>query len=98
VLYLLYHGGRSLAYWLHNTTSPPKAYAARVINKRTQTSGWSGSQFGHIDTYYFVTFEFRNGERREYEVSGQEFGMLVEGDEGQVTAKGTRYEYFDRAA
>ena len=98
VMVALYRGARWLLLWLHNSASAPISYPARVVHKRTETSGWSGHDWGRIDTYYFVTSEFRSGERREYEVSGEEFGTLVEGDAGHVTAKGTRYEYFERAA
>ncbi|MCD7839604.1 MAG: DUF2500 domain-containing protein [Erysipelotrichaceae bacterium] len=42
-------------------------------------------------TYYYVTFELSSGDRMEFSVKGREYGMLVEGDKGQLTFQGTRY-------
>lgn len=47
-------------------------------------------------TTYYVTFEVKSGNRIELIVSGQEFGMLVEGDCGELTFQGTRYKAFER--
>ena len=101
IVVVLYRGVKSLLIWLKNSMSPAKSYPARVLGKRTETSGqvgYYGSNYGSVDTYYFITFEFKNGERREYEVSGEEFGLVLEGDQGWVTAKGSRYEHFEREA
>lgn len=97
----IFRVGRSLVIGIRNSLSQPKSYGAQVISKRTETSGRAapfGTIYGgYVETYYFVTFEFKNGARKEYEVSGEEFGMTVVGDQGELTAKGSRYEYFDRA-
>jgi hypothetical protein len=96
-----YRAVQSLVIGLQNSASPAKSYPARVVGKRTETSGhvgYFGSNYDSVDTYYFVTFEFKNGARREYEVSGEEFGLVLEGDQGFVTAKGSRYEHFEREA
>lgn len=101
ILVVLYRGGKSMLIWLKNSTSPAKSYPARVLGKRTETSGqvgYYGGSYGSVETYYFITFEFKNGERREYQVSGEEFGLAIEGDQGFVTAKGSRYEHFERKA
>jgi hypothetical protein len=96
-----YRAGRSTVIGIRNSFSEAKSYPAQVVGKRTETSGRAapiGTYYGgYVDTYYFVTFEFKNGARREYEVSGEEFGLAVVGDQGQLTAKGSRYEYFERA-
>ena len=47
-------------------------------------------------TYYYVTFEVESGDRLEYQVSGEEYGLLVEGDQGKLTFQGTRYKGFVR--
>jgi Uncharacterized protein conserved in bacteria (DUF2199)/Protein of unknown function (DUF2500) len=36
------------------------------------------------------------GDRREFSISGNEYGMLAEGDEGRLTYQGTRYRGFER--
>ena len=37
-----------------------------------------------------------NGERKEFHVSGKEYGLLAEGDSGKLTFQGTRYKGFER--
>ncbi|MBB5172595.1 DUF2500 domain-containing protein [Texcoconibacillus texcoconensis] len=56
-----------------------------------------GVQLGpNHKTKYFVTFEFENGDRHEFKVKGNEYGMLTEGDVGHITFQGTRYKGFER--
>lgn len=45
---------------------------------------------------YYTTFEVQSGDRMEFKVSGKEYGMLVEGDKGNLIFQGTRYHGFDR--
>ena len=45
---------------------------------------------------YYVTFQVESGDRMEFEVSGTEYGMLAEGDSGELTFQGTRYLNFRR--
>lgn len=37
-----------------------------------------------------------SGDRMEFSVSGQEYGLLAEGDTGQLTFQGTRFLGFER--
>lgn len=48
-------------------------------------------------TDYFVTFEVESGERIEFKVSVTEYGILVEGDNGELAFQGTRYLGFTRS-
>jgi len=48
-------------------------------------------------TRYFVTFELENGKRLEFSVNDGEYGMLAEGDSGELTWQGTRYLGFERS-
>lgn len=43
-----------------------------------------------------MTFQVDSGDRIELSVSGSEYGVLAEGDKGQLTFQGTRYLTFDR--
>lgn len=86
---------RGFAQWTKNNASPVESGPARVAAKRTDTSGMSG---GRVWTSYYVAFELGSGERREFEVEGEEYGVLVEGDRGSLTHQGTRYKGFARAA
>lgn len=85
-----------------NDASPRLTVPASVVTKRTQV----GSTYHHntathtgntyYNTKYFVTFQFESGDRQELSVSPSEYGMLVEGDRGQLSLQGTRYLGFVR--
>jgi hypothetical protein len=69
-----------------------------VVAKRSQVSGSASPQHGgNTFTSYFSTFEFGDRERREFVVSGEQYGMLAEGDVGTLTYQGTRYHGFERS-
>ena len=87
--------GKSTAQWKKNNDSPRLNVAAKVVAKRNEIHRGAGEHH-HTYTHYFVTFEVNSGDRMELEVKGNEFGMLVEGDYGQLTFQGTRYLGFER--
>ena len=47
-------------------------------------------------TRYFATFELEDGSRLELGLKDAEYGMLAEGDQGQLSFQGTRYLGFER--
>ena len=47
-------------------------------------------------TTYYATFQVASGDRMELHVGGREYGMLAEGDFGELTFQGTRYLGFAR--
>ena len=51
---------------------------------------------GYNYTNYFVTFEVESGDRMEFEVTGEESGLMLEGDQGMLTLQGTRFLGFER--
>ena len=53
---------------------------AKIVEKRSYVR----SSF----TYYYTTFEFKTGDRIELRVPAERVGLLVEGDEGDVTFQG----------
>lgn len=81
-----------------NNHSPRLTVDAKVVAKRTNYHRSSGTNnhMGHAHTTYFVTFEVQSGDRMELNMSGTEYGMLVEGDFGDLTFQGTRYLGFQR--
>jgi hypothetical protein len=85
---------RGFAEWSRNNASPIESVSAKVVAKRTDTSGRMSG--GRVWTHYYVTFEMEGGERREFWVDGEDFGVLVEGDSGTLTHQGTRYKGFER--
>ena len=93
---------KGISQWNKNNHSPKLTVPAKVVAKRTNVShhrhstGASGMHHTTHSTTYYVTFQVESGDRMELHVAGQEFGLLVEGDEGKLTFQGTRYLKFER--
>ena len=92
-----------ISTWSRNNHSPRLTVSAQVVAKRTDVSYHRhGAAGDHADyhttsnTWYYVTFQVESGDRREFSVSGTEYGMLVEGDRGNLSFQGTRYLGFVR--
>ena len=108
VIFVLVVGGiiltvvRGIGTWSKNNASPRLTVSAEVATKRTDISRHrhhsSGTGMGHThtSTRYYVTFQVESGDRMELSVSGPEYGMLAEGDRGELTFQGTRYLSFER--
>ena len=91
---------RGIGQWNRNNNSPRLTVVATVVSKRTNVSHHHhGGDMHHssTSTTYYVTFQVESVDRMELHVSGQEFGMLVEGEVGMLTFQGTRYLGFQRA-
>ena len=94
------------ATWFKNNNSPRLTVSARIVAKRQNTTHNNQPNAGDISgahgfhtissTSYYVTFQVDSGDRMELSVSGSEYGVLAEGDKGQLTFQGTRYLTFDR--
>lgn len=92
---------KGLSTWNKNNNSPRLAVSAVVVTKRSDVSYHhhaNVNQTAHFDstTTYYVTFQVESGDRMEFSVSGREYGMLVEGDQGTLSFQGTRYLSFQR--
>lgn len=93
---------RGISQWNKNNHSPRLTVDATVVSKRTNISRHHHSggtnQMGHTSTSttYYVTFQVASGDRMELSMAGHEFGLLVEGDYGELTFQGTRYLGFFR--
>ena len=93
---------KGISQWNKNNHSPKLTVPAKVVAKRTNVShhnhnhGTTGMHHTTHSTTYYVTFQVESGDRMELHVAGQEFGLLVEGDEGKLTFQGTRYLNFER--
>lgn len=85
---------KGIAQWQYNNGQTVQSVEATVVTKRTSTSG--GGNDTSVSTWYHATFETPDGERREFGISGSEYGLLVEGDRGTLTFQGTRYKGFVR--
>ena len=93
---------KGIREWNKNNHSPRLTVPATVVAKRTNVShhhhnhGGTGMHHTTHSTTYYVTFQVESGDRMELHVAGHEFGMLIEGDRGDLTFQGTRYLGFER--
>ena len=87
---------RGIGQWSKNNNSPRLTVPATVVAKRPNVTRHRHDNHHHTSTTYYVTFQVDSGDRMELHVSGQEFGLLVEGDRGNLTFQGTRYLDFKR--
>lgn len=95
---LIFNIGKEIVQWSKNNRSPRLTVEAAVVAKRSEMrrhhdAHGAGS---HTRTKYYVTFQLAGGDRMELGLSGQEYGVLVEGDRGRLTFQGTRYLGFER--
>ncbi|SEO41616.1 Protein of unknown function [Amphibacillus marinus] len=95
---LIFSAARGFRQWNKNEKSPKLNVNAVVKSKRTDYVSFAGSHQhpGSAQTDYYVTFEFDSGDRSEFKLSGKQYGILSEGDTGQLTFQGTRYLSFNR--
>ena len=92
---------RGIGEWNKNNHSPRLTVEAEVVSRRMDVShrrhrGAGNHRHTHTSTHYYVTFQVASGDRMEFHVSGQEYGLLVEGDRGTLSFQGTRYLNFER--
>ncbi|AWV36682.1 hypothetical protein CD191_12245 [Paenibacillus odorifer] len=85
---------KSVRIWMSNNASPLIKANCTAVTKRTEV--WGGSGESRANTSYYVTFEFADGSRLELQVRDQDFGLIVEGDRGELLYQGTRFKRFNR--
>ena len=73
-----------------NNASPVLTVPAQVVAKRTEVRGENSR------TWYYSTFQVESGDRMEFEISGNEYGLLAEADLGLLTFQGSRFQNFER--
>ena len=88
---------------IKNNASPILNVEATLVAKRADVTGYNHA--GGVNgapmasstfTNYFATFEVASGDRIEFSMNAEEYGMLAERDVGQLTFQGTRYIGFER--
>lgn len=90
---------KGFSQWNKNNHSPRLTVPATIVAKRTNVSHHHHHNNMHHTTHsttYYVTFQVSSGDRMELSVTGQEYGLLVEGDRGNLSFQGTRYLGFER--
>ena len=85
---------QNIKQWNRNNHEPRLTVNATVVSKRNQYHRNGQNHVGH--TQYYVTFQVESGDRMEFMVSGGDYGMLVEGDRGNLFFQGDRYLGFER--
>ncbi len=84
-------------FFLKNTSrnrkSPQVSVPAKVLGKRTKHARHR-DHLGAV--YYYATFEVESGDRIEFYIPMNEYGLLFEGDEGILTFQGTQFKGFSR--
>ena len=93
---------KGISEWNKNNHSPRLTVPATIIAKRTNVSrhrhgGANSHHHYHTSTTYYVTLQVESGDRMEFHISGQEYGLLIEGDHGNLSFQGTRYLGFERS-
>jgi hypothetical protein len=94
ISFILFMVVKGLMTWSANNASPIQSRSCKVVAKRMQVSGGSGDS--SASTSYYATFEFEDRSRLELRVGRQQFGYIVEGDQGILTYQGTRFKEFSR--
>lgn len=91
---------KNITIWNKNNHSPQLTVFATLVSKRTlyrrHTNDMTGMHGHHTTSTYYVTFQFESGDRMEFSVDGSEYGLLAEGDTGNLCFQGTRYLSFKR--
>lgn len=92
---------RGISQWSRDNRAPRLTVGALVTAKRTNVSHHRHSGAGGVghttrSTTYYATFEVESGDRMELQLSGQDYGLLAEGDRGYLTFQGSRYLGFER--
>jgi len=82
-----------LRTWSRNNAAEVVSVPALIVAKRTNVSHSTDSS---SSTTYYITFELEDGERLEFRVRGEQYGLLVEGDSGTLVYQGTRLHNFQR--
>ena len=89
---------KNILTWHKNNNSPRLTVDAEVVTKRMSVSHHRHDNgINNYHTWYYVTFQVESGDRMELSVSGQEYGLLAEGDQGRLTFQGTRFISFERS-
>ncbi|NBI29452.1 DUF2500 domain-containing protein [Chengkuizengella marina] len=106
IIFIIVFGGiiftiiKVASQWNNNNKQPVLTVNAKVVSKRDEVSSRRRHNDDHVShrtsTTYYTTFEVESGDRMELQMSGEQFGILIEGDLGKLTFQGTRFKGFER--
>jgi len=84
------------AFYLFNLAQETVTRKVKVVGKRTSTTQGAGQH--SPQTSYLCTFEFEDGQRKEYNVGERQYALIAEGDRGELDTKGVLFWDFRRTA
>lgn len=88
---------REALSWNRNRQQPVLTVNSKIAARRTHLKQVHHEpEAPHTITVYYVTFEVESGDRLEFQLSGEDYGMCAEGDEGELTFRGTKFYSFER--
>lgn len=87
---------QGIRQWNKNNHSPRLTVPATIVTKRADVSHHHHDNAQMHHTTYYATFQMSSGDRMELLIPSQEYGILAEGDHGNLTFQGTRYLGFER--
>lgn len=96
---ILLSAGKGIMQWNRNNRQPLLTVDSRIVSKRSEVTHSrhpDDSMASRSRTSYYLTFEVESGDRMEFAVTGEEFGICAKGDEGRLSFQGTRYYRFER--
>ncbi|WP_136605867.1 DUF2500 domain-containing protein [Paenibacillus dokdonensis] len=98
---IILSAGRGLLQWGRNNKQAVLTVDSRIVSKRTEINQHhhhepNDHMSSRTNTTYYITFEVESGDRMEFTVNGQEYGLCAEGDSGRLTFQGTRFKGFER--
>ena len=87
---------KGIGTWNQNNQSPSLTVDAVIVSKRMDVRHHRQANHSGSSTSYYVTFQVESKDRMEFSVTGTEYGMLAEGDQGKLSFQGSRYLSFSR--
>ena len=97
---ILYTIVKSISQNRKNAASPRITAPATLVAKRhsvhTSGTGQDNMTMHHTYNNYYATFEFESGDRMEFSVPSDIYGLSVEGDRGKLCFQGTKFISFER--
>lgn len=87
---------KGIGTWNRNNQSPRLMVDAVIVSKRMDVRHHRQANHSGSSTSYYVTFQVESKDRMEFSVTGTEYGMLAEGDQGKLSFQGSRYLSFSR--
>jgi len=100
VVMMIFNGAK----YVKNATSTRESTFVKIVSKRMDVRHHSNmnepnsfNSFSSSHTYYYITLEFKNGERKEYLDVKNLYGLIAEGDEGYAAIQGDWIVAFERS-